>query len=528
PYPEQRLEQLCQMFAQTEMERSPWYAYFRERIGQSLAEVRPAFAEVAEYAKAHRAQLGDNTADQRLEDLSAIDAALAAWQEGKIPSMPVFGSLSRLSPKFKNYEAYRPIQPKAKAAREQIKKIYHKLYIPTPQEFARQQEQCYRLAQGMRQVALRYYEADRAAKRRKNVLSFADASRLTLSLLVDHYDSQTDTVTISDLAHAYVAGELGGRIEEVLIDEYQDTNLLQNLIFRALSEDGKNLFCVGDLKQSIYRFRQARPDLFADELRRFSRKDGVFPQVQFLTRNFRSSKGVLGFVNFFFALVMSQVSGGADYDHSQWAYVAGTFPSGDYATEILLCDENDAGWQAEDRDEQSDSDYRQGMICAARIRELMQEKRTVWDAKTKQSRPLDYSDILILMRVAKGHADTVVRALSDAGIPAYSAKAKNYFDRYEVKFVLSFLRAVDNPYLDIPMAAALRSPIFCFSAQELCDLRENGRGCLYDCLCRSQDEKAKRAKAVIDRYRIRSGAEPVYRLIWDLYGEFSLFAAVGA
>lgn len=527
PYPQQKMEQLCDMFTQTQIDSSPWYRYYHDYVQQVLTEVRPVFAEVAEYATAHRIELGDKVADQRLEDLSQIDGALTFMQEGKLPTLH-FEKLSPLNPKFKNYEAYRVIQPKAKAARARIDALYKKLYLPSDTEFAAQQALSLRLAKGMEQVVTRYYQADRAAKRRKNVLSFADTSRLTLSLLVEHYDAATDTVTVSDFARSYIDGEMGGRLEEVLIDEYQDTNLLQNLIFRALSDNGKNLFCVGDLKQSIYRFRKARPDLFAGELGRFSQKEDEFPQVQFLTRNFRSSKGVLGFVNFFFALVMSRVSGGADYDHTQWAYAAADFPPTDYATEILLSDDNDPGWQVDDQDEQTDKDYRQGQICAKRIHELMAEGRTVWNPKTKTSRPLDYNDIVILMRAAKGRADAVVRALTDAGIPAYSAKAKNYFDRYEVKFVLSFLRAIDNPYLDIPMAAALRSPIFCFSAQDLCDLKENGSGCLYDCLCQSQTEKAMRARAVIDRYRVRAGAEPVYRLIWDLYGEFSLFAAVGA
>ncbi len=527
PYPEYKLEQLRDMFKHTEIEQTDWYRYYRDYIEQNVNELRSVFVDAAEYAKAHRVELGDKTADQRLEDLSEIEAQLAMLRQGKIPAGPNFAKISSLSSRNHNYEAYRLIQPKIKAARTRIDEIYKKLYLPSQAEFIAQQSLCLQMAQGMERVVKRYYRADRATKRRKNVLSYADASRLTLSLLVDHYDPSTDTVTLTDFARSYIDGDLGGRIEEVLIDEYQDTNLLQNLIFRALSDNGKNLFCVGDLKQSIYRFRKARPDLFAGELQRFSTAEGEFPQVQFLTRNFRSSKGVLGFVNFFFAQIMSRVSGGADYDATQWAYVAGQFPSGDYDTELLLCDENDDGWQTAE-EEPMDKDYQQGLVCARRIRELMEEGRTVWDAKAKNARSLTYNDIVILMRAAKGRADAVVRALSDAGIPAYSAKAKSYFDRYEVKFILSFLRAIDNPYLDIPMAAALRSPIFCFSAQELCDLREGGKGCLYDCLSQSQTEKAKHAKSVIDRYRARAGAEPVYRLIWDLYGEFSLFAAVGA
>lgn len=519
PFPEQKLAQLQAMFEGQELEKSPWYRYFCQYVKEGMEELHPIFEEITQFAIAHRAELGDKITDQRLEDLAQVDTAINALQQGTIPSCPVFERLSPLNAKHRTYECYRLIQPKAKAARARVAALYEKLHVPSQSAFAKQQQMCADLTAGMRLVAERYYKADCDVKRRKNILSFADASRLTLSLLVNGYDPETDRVEMTDYAKSYIGGELGPRIEEVLIDEYQDTNLLQNLIFLALSDNGQNLFCVGDLKQSIYRFRKARPDLFAEQLHRFKQEE--FPQVQFLTRNFRSSKGVLGFVNFFFSLIMTRVSGGADYDHTQWAYVAGEFPDTDTDTELLLCDDNDTDWQ-------QTGDYRQGQMCARRIRELMAEGRTVWDAKTKTSRPLDYRDIVILMRAAKGHADDVVKALTDAGIPAYSAKARSYFDRYEVKFVLSFLRAVDNPYLDIPMAAALRSPIFCFSTQELCDLREQGKGCLYDCLGQSHEPKAKQAKAIIDRYRTRSGAEPVYRLIWDLYGEFSLFAAVGA
>ncbi len=301
PYPMAKMDELYEMFRQQDMARSPWYLYHKKTVEDSLRELRPVFVQAADEATAHREELGDAIVGQRLADVSVIDGALALLGSGNIPPKLAFDKLSPLNAKYRNYAVYRPIHAKAKAARGRVAALYEKLHIPSADEFAAEQKLSALLVDGMRRVVTRYERADRAAKRRKNVLSFADASRLTLSLLVEQYEPSTDTVTLTEFARSYIDGHLGGRIQEVLIDEYQDTNLLQNLIFRALSDNGKNLFCVGDLKQSIYRFRKARPDLFAGELQRFSPQEGQFPQVQFLTRNFRSSRGVLGFVNFFFS-----------------------------------------------------------------------------------------------------------------------------------------------------------------------------------------------------------------------------------
>ncbi len=524
PYPREKLDEICEHYTVKKLTDSKWYQRRLRVVADTLNEVLPLFEHAADYAQGLREVVKDNVIDQRLEDLAYVKELYAQVEQGVMPAV-AFPKLQAPTRVQKAYPAYQPIAAEVKTARDMVKKAFA-FSIPSQKEFEWQQSLCLTLAQGMRSVMLRYYDELDAVKRRKNVLSLSDTARLTLSLLVDSYDAKTDSIVISDFAKAYVQGETGSCLDAVFIDEYQDTNLLQNIIFRALSDDGKKLFCVGDLKQSIYRFRHARPDLFEGELNRFS-KNG-FPQVQFLTRNFRSSKGVLGFVNFFFARVMSKLSGGADYDETQWSYVGGDFPKDDYTTELLLCDELDEGWGELEAEDDFSDDYRQGLICAARIKEMMAQGQTVWNAKTKTHTPMSYDDVVILLRTVKGRADGIVRALVDSGIPAYSAKAPSYFDRYEVKFVLSFLRAIDNPYMDIPLAAALRSPIFGFTAQELCDLREGGEGCLYECLAQSREEKAKQALAVIERYRARAGVEPVYRLIWDLYGEFSLFAVVGA
>ena len=198
PYPEQKLAQLQAMFEQKELKNSPWYQYFCQYLKEELEEIYPVFTEVAEYAKAHRAELGDKITDQRLEDLDQVEIALAALRQGEIPACPTFDRLCALNARHGTYEWYRMIHPRAKAARAQVSAFYEKLHIPDAATFEKQQQMCEDLTSGMYLVAHRYYKADRAVKRRKNILSYSDASRLTLSLLVNGYDAQTARVELSD------------------------------------------------------------------------------------------------------------------------------------------------------------------------------------------------------------------------------------------------------------------------------------------------------------------------------------------
>ena len=487
---------------------------------ERLSGLRGAFAFMRQCAEQSE-ELSEKIVEQRCFEAEALDEAVAAGRRGE-PILP-FLDARKQSPTGKKAaelrEVWQPIN-RVISARDVAKTILNESALPSEEEFAKQRELSLSLLRGLTAAAERYFACLQKQYARKNALPFQEINRKALALLEESYDPETGLSTPSEYARELCSGKTGEGISEVLIDEFQDTNLLQNRIFLALSGGGQGLFCVGDLKQSIYRFRGARPDLFARCLASFSPEEGRFPQVQYLTRNFRSSQGVLGFVNALFSQIMHRSCGGADYDANQYAYAGLAYPPGDYDTEFLLYDP--------DETKEEEAAYREGRVCAERICELLESGRTVWDPRRKASRPMRLSDVAILSRrVSGGRGEALLRALEDAGLPAYCNRADDLFDHYEVRFVLAFLRAVDNPFYDISLAAALRSPIFGFSAQELCDLRENGGGTLFDCLNRSEEPHAADAAAFLARYRTRARHWPVYRLLGELYSETALFEVVG-
>lgn len=418
--------------------------------------------------------------------------------------------------------------------KELIKKLKNDAFAITPQQHKDDLQRFYPILKSMSCLIFDYYEQLNERKRQKGVLTFNDVSHLALKLLVEDYDEKSGT-----LHKTHLAAEYESEIDEIMLDEYQDTNMVQNLIFEAVSRGGNNIFCVGDIKQSIYRFRRAMPQIFIKALENAVPVGEGFPAAVHLSENFRSSAGVLDFVNLFFSSVMSRGAGEIEYDENHRANVGMHYPENDYTTEVdMIVDENresapeDEEAQSETEEEDLSGDYRQGLVCAQRICEMMSSGRTVYDKSTKGTRPLRYSDIAVLMRSANGHAPDFVKALAQSGIPAFSTAAANYFENYEVQFVLAFLAAVDNPYADIALAAALRSPLFGFSVQELSDLRAQGKKiCLYACLkeyAAQGNLKAAQACESLAHYRRQAMNMPVFRLIWEIYMDFSLFALVGS
>lgn len=295
-----------------------------------------------------------------------------------------------------------------------------------------------------------------AEKDKMNSADFSDILHRALNLLA-----------VSDGSGGYIktdlARELSSHYVEILVDEYQDINEAQDMIFRAISADENNLFTVGDVKQSIYRFRQAMPEIF---LRRRSTthsfESGKYPLGITLGSNFRSRVGVTSCVNYIFRQLMSTEAGELEYDDSEALNAAAKYPERDTPDCELHV--------VTDKGNRADTLEAQARYVAKYIERTVREGKMLV-TKGGALHPASYGDFCILLRTAKNVSSVYANALSERGIPVFSPETGGFFEAAEISFILSLLRVLDNPVQDIPLAAVMLSPLFGFSAGELADIR---------------------------------------------------------
>ncbi|MDO4621904.1 MAG: helicase-exonuclease AddAB subunit AddA [Eubacteriales bacterium] len=353
-------------------------------------------------------------------------------------------------------------------------------YSMDPESICEEMTELLPYMQELVRLVRHFRDAFADAKRKKNLADFSDLEHYALEILVTREEDGT-------LVRTEAAKELAQRFEEVMIDEYQDSNYLQEAILTAVSRnaDGEyNRFMVGDMKQSIYGFRMARPDLFLekhDSYANITRKEmreaaESAKEIRIdLSRNFRSRKEVLASVNAFFARLMIPEVGGITYDDAAALHPGADYPDAEDPdmpkTELLLLNKEDEGFD-EDRSRAA-MEEAEALMIAGRIREL---KRTgkVWDRAADAWRPLEYRDCVILLRSASTAADTYTKVLQAEGIPANATSRTGYFSALEVVTVLNMLRILDNPMQDIPFTAVLRSPIVGLTDKELAEIRIAG------------------------------------------------------
>ena len=315
-------------------------------------------------------------------------------------------------------------------------------------------------------------------KREKNVLDFSDMEHFALEILLK---KEGDTYTPSQAAR-----ELSEKYDEVLLDEYQDSNLVQEILMQNVSgwvNERKNIFMVGDVKQSIYRFRLARPELFMEKYKNYSLADSREQRID-LHKNFRSRPEVLSGVNFIFRQIMGSDLGGIDYDEAAALYPGASFPEGQNSdfvkTEVLLV-EKDSPVLEEEEGPENEREL-EALAIAGKIRSMVGTEK-VLDKETGEYRPLRYGDIVILLRSATGWAETFGEVLSSRGIPSYMASRTGYFSTTEVVTLLNYLRILDNPLQDIPLTGVLRSPMAGCTTEELAEIRiACPEGMIYECV----------------------------------------------
>lgn len=395
-------------------------------------------------------------------------------------------------------------------------------------------------------------------KRERNILDFNDLEHLCLKILIER--DEDNNINPSSVANGFRE-----YFDEVLVDEYQDSNNVQEAIIDLVSRktlENPNVFMVGDVKQSIYRFRQAKPELFLDKYNRYPLEDGDLNRKIQLYKNFRSREEVIRGVNYIFKEVMSKTVGeleyndeealnlGASYKESndESTIIAGPIElhildkSGEYTTEVE--DEYDGDVSVEE-EEDIDSIGLEARIVARRIKELLNpESNTgkifkVLDKETGEYRSLKYKDIVILLRATRNWSEIFLEEIGSEGIPVYADTGTGYFETIEIRTMMSLLKVIDNPMQDVPMISVLRSPLVSFSAEELGDIRlldkekyfyEIIKG-VSDNIYDVNEELKNKCKVFINnlgKWRNKSIYTPIDEFIWYLYMDTAYYGYVGA
>ena len=360
-------------------------------------------------------------------------------------------------------------------------------------------------------------EAYRREKLRRNVTDFSDQEHLALELLLTPEGGATE-----------LGEQVAARYREILVDEYQDTNEVQNAIFRAVSREGQNLFTVGDVKQSIYRFRLADPGIFLDKYRRFrpagQAEEGEERKI-LLSRNFRSRSQVLDAANFVFENVMSQDLGEMDYGEEEKLYFGGEYylPRTDCETEFHLVDVPMSRGE-EKTVKRSLAEMR---FIAARIRRLLDDGYPVQEEGA--FRPCRPEDIVVLMRSPSARTLDFVQALEEQGIPSSADASANFFAAMEIAVVYGLLQIIDNPRQDVPLISVLRSPLFGFTADRLAQVRAgNPQGDFYTALRADGGTDCAHFLGVLESLRRAAQDMSVHRLLWHVYNELNVLGIFGA
>ena len=364
------------------------------------------------------------------------------------------------------------------------------------------------------------FEAAYAAeKARRGMVDFADLEHMAVKLLVGEDGAPTN-----------LARQWSARYDEIMVDEYQDTNEVQNAIFTALSRDGENLFLVGDVKQSIYRFRLADPTIFLGKYRAWPDYTGAAEGESrrlILSKNFRSRPEVLEGANFLFRSLMSTDFGEMDYTDDEALYPGAPYPpDGRYAVELDALDASAEG--EEDGEEKTPRDLMEARFAARRIRELIDGGFPISDGEGGE-RPVRVSDIVILLRSPGTVLHHYARALGERNLPWEAEGGGDFFAATEISVALSLLQIVDNPRQDVPLISVLRSPVYGFSADRLAEMRANSPDTdFYAALAADGGEDSRAFLAELDELRFGAGELSSHELLWRLYDRTNLLGIYGA
>ena len=493
------------------------------------------------YEEAQRLATLGNGFDKWMEKVSELQTLLQAMQKADTWDAMHVGVVGIGGFSFPVLRATKAMNESDPAILSEIKAILAEgkeilqampkgVFAITEADWREQMEYLVPLVRGIIQLVKRFHRDFQRAKQEAGMIDFSDLEHLCLALLVDPESTE-------ELKPSEVALELQDMFKEVMVDEYQDTNGVQEAIVNLVSR-GDNRFYVGDVKQSIYGFRMADPQLFMEKYHRFNHDvNGVERRID-LSQNFRSHEAILNVTNFIFSQIMTDEGADLTYGEAEALHTGRIvedappeWVGGDVEVHVLCCDEDKAQTDPEDG-EDLENDEKEMLFVIRKIQELKNNGALVQD-KDGTFRPMEWRDIVLLKRSISGSASRMIDLLRREGISAYAEEKSGYFSAMEVQFILSLLQIIDNPEQDLPMAIVLQSPLIGMDANDLGRLRLSvGENSLWSGLRpfveASQNAGWIRFVDFMDTWRTMSRRQGITDLIWHIYDTLHVVEYVSA
>lgn len=504
PWPKEWLETCVQQYEaanEAELEEKSWIRDFLSYLNVRVEDLITAQEKLLELTQEpdgpymYEASIADDL--RQLENLRKCEH-FSQWQAAI--SAIDFKNIGR-SGKYEGSVAKKDVVMSGrKRMKDQIDKWKKTIFATMLEVQLERLTQTSKMVQMLVTLTQAFSDRFQEEKQKKNMLDFSDVEHNALRVLVN-----PETKELTETALEYQQ-----QYREVMIDEYQDSNYVQETLLTAVSgvkNGNENLFMVGDVKQSIYRFRLARPELFMDKYHRFSTEESSQQRID-LHRNFRSRREVVEAVNDIFYPLMEKNLGNVAYDAEAALYAGAVYPDYENADcckpELLLVPSQESGMERREQE---------AAAVAGRIRELVE---------TQEIPEITYKDIVLLLRSMSGWAETYQKVFEQEGIPLIVASKTGYFSATEVQTVLSLLRVLDNPYQDIPLAAVMKSYFGKFSSEELAQIRSEYPGMpFYQCVEQMLpvSEKIIAFQEMLQKFRQRIPYTPIHRLLQEILDE---------
>ena len=570
PYPKKWLNEKIEMFNVEEQlnedfSETPWGKILLKAMDEELVDDITKLTDVLESLSYDKElEVFKQIIETDIKQLNTLKENLNNWDKAYEITQNI-----KFFPRWSSKKVESEIKEEAKNIRDNIKKKFYKIKDKTFVSDSKQSMQdildMYDILKKLENLILEFDEIFSKRKRDKNIVDFTDIEHFALNILVKDVEETIDEngEKRQNIIKTEVAKKYTEKFEEIAIDEYQDSNLVQEFILSSISR-GNNMFMVGDVKQSIYRFRQAMPKLFLDKYEKFEtvgtgqiclegRKIQLF-------KNFRSRDNILDFTNLIFKDIMSKDLGEVEYDENEYL----NFGAEDYKktsqnlkTEIDIIDLNkeikdskdlyDKQYDEDDDDDDNDDNDNEDELdhienieleakyVAKKIRELIDSKYQVYDRKNESFRDVKYKDIAILLRSTKDKANVYEQEIINLGMPVFSDSNQEYLDSIEIQTIMSLLKIIDNPMQDIPLVTVLRSNIGGFTDNELVEIRLSDKyDNFYNCMLKAKvDVKPELRQKIenflnnIEKWRKEQEYLALDELIWKIYSDTGYYNYVG-
>ena len=537
PFPEDWLNEKVEMFnlkdrLDEDFANTIWGKELLKEVDEELVDILSTFESISkkltldkELEKYYQTIRNDIDMLENLKrSLNSWDKAYEINQNLKFPTWPRQKVESELKDEAKKIRD---------DGKKKLSKILDKILIYNSRQANEDIYDMYSILSKLKNLIFEFNEEFSKRKRNKNIVDFNDIEHFALKILLKEENGK---IQVSEVAKRYQEKYL-----EIAIDEYQDSNLVQEYILSSVSK-GNNIFMVGDVKQSIYKFRQAMPELFLNKYHKYKSKKDKQKEDDLkirLFKNFRSRDNVLDFTNIVFQDIMSNDLGDIEYDEKEYLNLGADYPElkQNFATEIDIIDlkeeekqeniENEEIFEEknEEEEERVENIELEARFVANRIKELIKEKFQVWDRKKNQYRNIEYKDIVVLLRSTANIAPIYEQEILSLNMPVFSDSSQEYLGSIEIQTIMSLLKIIDNPMQDIPLVTVLRSFIGKFTDDELVQIRLSDKyDNFYVCMQKAMIDINKELKEKIcdflsnlDKWRDEQEYFSLDELIWKIY-----------